>query len=72
MYRKERGIHHRVICLSRMFCIGKIPAFAFANTLKFGQTVLQREWKETRVLDPLKQGLSLSLSQSYGQSFSLI
>ena len=50
-----------------MFCVSKIPAFGFANALKFGQTVLQMEWKEMRVLDPLKQGLPLSLSQSYGQ-----
>lgn len=58
-----------------MFCAGKIRAFGFANALKFGQTVLQMEWKEMRVLDSLKQGLPLYLpqsSQSYGQSFSLI
>lgn len=44
-----------------MFCAGKIPAFGFANALKFGQTVLQMEWKEMRVLDSLKQ-LTTSLS----------
>lgn len=61
-----------LFCLSPTFCVGKIPAFGFANALKFGQTVLQLEWKETRVLDPLRQGLPLFLSQSYDQSFSLV